>query len=132
MKISTITLIYFIVINILTLIVYGIDKYRAIHGKWRISEATLFLLALIGGSIGAEIGMYGFHHKTRHPRFVIGIPAILLLQAALLFILKFRLHLPPFRFFQPLFHPPCKERIHRNTRSRTSDTVVKQPSADQT
>lgn len=93
MKISTITLIYFIVINILTLIVYGIDKYRAIHGKWRISEATLFLLALIGGSIGAEIGMYGFHHKTRHPRFAIGIPAILLLQAALLFILKFRLHL---------------------------------------
>lgn len=91
MKISTFFMIYLVVINIITLMAYGIDKYRAIYGKWRIPEATLFFLALIGGSIGAEIGMYGFHHKTRHPRFVIGIPAILLLQAVLLFIFFTRL-----------------------------------------
>lgn len=91
MKISTVFMIYLIVINIITLAAYGIDKLRAIRGKWRISEAALFFLALIGGSIGAEIGMYGFHHKTRHPRFVVGIPAILLLQAALLFIIYTRL-----------------------------------------
>ena len=88
-----IALLALLLINALGLLIMRIDKEKARRHRWRISEATLFLLALIGGSIGAEIGMYGFHHKTRHPRFVIGIPAILLLQAALLFILKFRLHL---------------------------------------
>ena len=59
------------------------DKGRAIKHKWRIPEKTLFLLAIIGGSIGSNLGMYTFRHKTKHWYFVWGIPAILLAQIAL-------------------------------------------------
>ena len=66
----------------------GIDKNRARRKAWRIPESTLFLLAIIGGSIGSIAGMYTFHHKTLHPPFVWGMPAILILQiAAVLYIL---------------------------------------------
>ena len=66
----------------------GIDKNRARRKAWRIPESTLFLLAIIGGSIGSIAGMYTFHHKTLHPQFVWGMPAILILQiAAVLYIL---------------------------------------------
>jgi uncharacterized membrane protein YsdA (DUF1294 family) len=58
----------------------GIDKRRAIKGAWRIPEKTLFLFSLIGGSIGTWAGMYIFHHKTKHWYFVIGMPAILIMQ----------------------------------------------------
>ncbi len=71
------------VINLLTFIVYGADKRRARKGKWRVPEKTLFLLPLLGGSIGALLGMRVFHHKTKHWYFVWGIPAILLAQIAL-------------------------------------------------
>ena len=60
----------------------GIDKRRAKRDAWRIRERTLFLLALFGGSLGAIAGMWIFHHKTRHWYFVIGMPAILILQLA--------------------------------------------------
>jgi uncharacterized membrane protein YsdA (DUF1294 family) len=61
------TLLYYLIaINIVTLIVYGIDKVKAMKGKWRISEATLLILAAIGGSIGALLGMKIWHHKTMH------------------------------------------------------------------
>ena len=60
----------------------GIDKRRAKRDAWRIRERTLFLLALFGGSLGAMAGMWIFHHKTRHWYFVIGMPAILILQLA--------------------------------------------------
>lgn len=90
MKTISLILFYFIFINILTFIIFGVDKYRARRKKWRISEKTLFLLAFIGGSLGAELGMHGFHHKTRHPQFYIGIPAILLLQICLLFFLIYK------------------------------------------
>lgn len=73
-------LTYLLIINIVTFVIFGIDKWRAKNNAWRIPEATLFLLAIIGGSIGAEIGMHVWHHKTRHLSFVIGIPIILLLQ----------------------------------------------------
>lgn len=79
----TVLLVWLAVINLLTFIVYGADKRRARKGKWRVPEKTLFLLPLLGGSIGALLGMRVFHHKTRHWYFVWGIPAILLAQIAL-------------------------------------------------
>ncbi len=66
----------------MTFFVYGIDKWKAKHLKWRISEATLLGLAIIGGSIGAWLGMKTWHHKTMHWKFKYGIPFILLLQIA--------------------------------------------------
>ena len=75
--------VYLAVINLATFIVYGADKRRARKGKWRVPEKTLFLLPLLGGSVGALLGMRVFHHKTRHWYFVWGIPAILLAQIAL-------------------------------------------------
>ena len=71
-------------INAITFVVYGIDKYKAKKAKWRISEATLLLLAVLGGSIGAWMGMRVWHHKTMHKKFKYGIPAILLMQIALM------------------------------------------------
>ena len=76
-------LIYLLAINAVTFIIYGIDKYKAKHAKWRISEATLLMLAVIGGSIGAWCGMKVWHHKTMHKKFKYGVPVILLLQVAL-------------------------------------------------
>jgi uncharacterized membrane protein YsdA (DUF1294 family) len=77
------------VVNAVAFIVYGIDKYRARNGKWRIPEATLLMLAVVGGSVGAWLGMKVWHHKTRHRKFRYGVPAILLLQivvATLLYV----------------------------------------------
>lgn len=82
-------LIYLAFINIITFVVYGIDKLKARHGKWRISEQTLLLLAVAGGSIGAFMGMKVWHHKTLHRKFSYGIPAIIIGQTA---ILAFILH----------------------------------------
>lgn len=67
-------------LNLLTFIIYGIDKFKAKKAKWRISEATLILLAVIGGSIGAWLGLQVWRHKTQHKKFFIGIPMILTLQ----------------------------------------------------
>ena len=74
---------YLASVNLLALTVYGDDKRRAKKDKRRVPEKTLFLLAIIGGSVGAWAGMYTFRHKTRHWYFVWGIPAILLAQVAL-------------------------------------------------
>lgn len=71
---------YVIVINVITLIMYGIDKWKAQHSKWRIPEATLLIMAGIGGSIGAWTGIKLFHHKTLHKKFKYGVPAIFLIQ----------------------------------------------------
>ena len=67
-------------LNLITFIIYGIDKFKAKKAKWRISEATLILLAVIGGSIGAWLGLQVWRHKTQHKKFFIGIPMILTLQ----------------------------------------------------
>ena len=75
---------YLLGINAVTFIVYGIDKYKAKKAKWRIPEATLLLLAVLGGSIGAWMGIKVWHHKTMHKKFKYGIPAILLIQIALM------------------------------------------------
>lgn len=72
--------IYLIVINAVAFLMYGIDKEKARKGKWRIKEKDLILVAVIGGSIGAFLGMYFFHHKTRHWYFRYGIPVIMILQ----------------------------------------------------
>ena len=73
-------LYYFVSVNVLTFFVYGIDKWQARQGKWRISEATLLLFAVIGGSIGAWLGMRVWRHKTMHKKFKYGIPAILMIH----------------------------------------------------
>ncbi len=75
--------VWLVAINVVTFAVYGIDKRRARRGAWRVPEKTLFLLPLLGGSLGALLGMRVFRHKTKHWYFVWGIPAILLVQAAL-------------------------------------------------
>jgi uncharacterized membrane protein YsdA (DUF1294 family) len=75
---------YVIVLNLIGFLLMGIDKRRARRRKYRISERTLFVTALIGGSIGVLIGMYVFRHKTRHLSFVLGIPLILVLQLLLI------------------------------------------------
>ena len=69
-----------IIINLITFLLYGIDKLKAKKGKWRISEATLLLLAIIGGSIGAWLGIKIWHHKTLHKKFIYGIPLIIIAQ----------------------------------------------------
>ncbi len=82
---------YLLGINAVTFIVYGIDKYKAKKARWRIPEATLLLLAVLGGSIGAWMGMKVWHHKTKHKKFKYGIPAILLIQIALMTYLHMNL-----------------------------------------
>lgn len=78
-------IIYLIIINLIAFIAMYLDKRKARYGKWRIPEQTLFILALIGGSIGAIAGMYTFRHKTKKLRFSIGFPVILILQIVLMF-----------------------------------------------
>ena len=74
---------YILIVNILAFSIMGIDKYKAKNHSFRISEKTLFISALIGGSIGALAGMKAFHHKTNHRSFTIGMPSIILIQIAL-------------------------------------------------
>lgn len=74
---------YLIFINIVTLLLFIIDKRKAIKKKWRISELTLLTSSFIGGSIGAMIGMYMFRHKTKHWKFIILIPLSLILHVVL-------------------------------------------------
>lgn len=69
--------------TLLTFIAFGLDKWKARHKKWRISEATLLWLAVLGGSVGALLGMRVWRHKTQHKKFVIGVPLILIVQVAL-------------------------------------------------
>ena len=79
---------WLVIINLVAFAIFGIDKKRAKKGQWRIPEKTLFLSAILGGSVGAILGMYIFHHKTKHWYFQIGIPAILILQIAAVYLLS--------------------------------------------
>ncbi len=76
-------IIYLIVANIVGFLSMFLDKKKAEKGAWRISEHTLLMIALLGGSIGSIIGMYKFRHKTQKPRFYIGVPLIITLQILL-------------------------------------------------
>ena len=78
-----IILYYLLAVNLATFFLYGIDKYKARKGRWRISEATLLMMAVIGGSIGAWSGMRLWHHKTMHKKFKYGIPIIIILQVTI-------------------------------------------------
>ncbi len=89
MNAVSLIIIYLLAVNLVSFIVMGIDKKKAQKRAWRIPESTLFVLAIIGGSIGSVIGMQLFRHKTRHWYFVYGMPAILILQILLVLILLF-------------------------------------------
>ena len=79
-----IVLIYLAVINVVTFFMYGVDKWKAKKSKWRIRETALLGLAVLGGSIGAWLGMIVWHHKTQHKKFKYGIPAIIIVQLAII------------------------------------------------
>ena len=81
---------YVLILNFVTMLVYGIDKFKATKGKWRIPESILLLLAVLGGSIGAWLGMRVWRHKTQHKKFKYGIPVIFILQVAFCFYLLYR------------------------------------------
>ena len=83
MNTTTLILLYIVLINILTFFIYGIDNLKAKKSKWRVSENTLIGMAIIGGSIGAWLGMKIWHHKTLHKKFKYGVPLILVAQTAL-------------------------------------------------
>lgn len=76
--------IYLIAVNIAAYLLFGIDKRKSIRGEWRVPESTLLFLAFLGGAPGAMIGMRVFHHKTKHPKFYVGIPVILAMEIAVL------------------------------------------------
>ena len=79
-----IIIIYLVVINVVTFFMYGIDKWKARKAKLRIREAALLGLAVLGGSVGAWLGMRVWHHKTLHKKFRYGVPAIIIIQLLLL------------------------------------------------
>lgn len=85
MDVITLLTSYLAIINFAGFALMGIDKYKAKKRAFRIPEATLFIVAIIGGSAGSLLGMYLFRHKTRHRSFVIGMPLILFLQIVLVF-----------------------------------------------
>ena len=78
---------YLCVINMMGFVLMGLDKWKAKHKKWLIAERTLFLVGIVGGSPGCWLGMYIFRHKTKHWQFVVGMPAILVIQAAVILFL---------------------------------------------
>ena len=83
LKLLHIVLIYLAVINVVTFFMFGIDKWKAKKSKWRIRETALLGLAVLGGSIGAWLGMKVWHHKTLHKKFKYGIPVIIIIQLVL-------------------------------------------------
>lgn len=83
-------LIYLLAINVFAFFLYGIDKWKAKRSKWRIPEMTLLSIAVIGGSVGAWIGMKVWHHKTMHKKFKYGIPLILFAQIVIVLFISFR------------------------------------------
>lgn len=89
MDVILILIAYGILINLTGFLLMGLDKWKAKKQAFRIPEATLFTVAVIGGSIGSILGMFTFHHKTRHWYFLYGMPAILLLQIGLFFLLRY-------------------------------------------
>ncbi|MEN1968263.1 DUF1294 domain-containing protein [Lentibacillus sp. N15] len=80
----TLLISYVILVNLLGFVVMGIDKRKAKHHQWRISEKTLWGIMIIGGSVGSFLGMQFFHHKTKHRSFQLGVPLLIFLQIGLL------------------------------------------------
>lgn len=88
MTITQVMIFYLVTVNLIDFILMGVDKKKAIRGAWRIPEATLFLFALIGGSLGGILGMHFFHHKTKHWYFKWGMPAILAVHLVLYWLVQ--------------------------------------------
>lgn len=88
MNAISIIILYLVIMNIIGFGIMGIDKWKAKKGYWRIPESTLFIITVIGGSIGSILGMYTFRHKTRHWYFVYGMPAIFVIQLLIIFLLS--------------------------------------------
>ena len=84
-------LLYLLIINAAGFLLMLVDKFKSKKNRWRIPEATLMTVALVGGSIGSLLGMYTVRHKTKHPKFTVGIPVILALQIVLVVILMAKL-----------------------------------------
>ena len=89
LELIKILIIYLIVTNVVTFFMYGVDKWKAKRSRWRISEAALLVLAALGGSVGAWLGMKVWHHKTMHKKFRYGIPLIFILQVAIVAAVMF-------------------------------------------
>ncbi|MBR4119070.1 MAG: DUF1294 domain-containing protein [Bacteroidales bacterium] len=87
MKYQYLIVIYLVAINLYAYILYAIDKYKSKKSKWRIPEKTLITIALLGGSIGALLAMKKFRHKTKHKKFTIGVPLILIAQIVMFYML---------------------------------------------
>lgn len=84
---KTIISLYILIINLVGFLLMLVDKKRAIKKEWRISEKALFIISILGGSIGIYIGMYTFRHKTKHLKFTLGIPIIIIIQVYIAAIL---------------------------------------------
>lgn len=82
-------IIYLLIINIIGFLIMGIDKLKAIKGMWRIPENTLFAFTFLGGGVGNILGMYIFRHKTKKLKFIIGMPAILILEILIYIYFRF-------------------------------------------
>lgn len=90
MALTKILQIYLLAMTIVTFFIYGIDKYKARKTKWRIPETTLLWMAILGGSVGALLGMKVWRHKTLHRKFKYGVPAILIIQIILAILISMR------------------------------------------
>lgn len=84
-------LIYLVIINLIGFFIMWLDKKKAQHSKWRIKESTLLLVAALGGGIGTIAGMYTFRHKTQKAKFVIGFPAIIVIQILIIIMIVFKI-----------------------------------------
>lgn len=89
-KIIFIIIAYAVIINILAALLAVIDKRRAIKNKWRISETTLMLIGLLGGAVGEYLTMKAIRHKTRHAKFVIGLPLEIFLQIVIIILIIYK------------------------------------------
>ena len=85
-----IALISLVIINVVTFFMFGIDKWKAKKSKWRIRETALLGLAVLGGSVGAWLGMKVWHHKTLHKKFKYGVPTIIIIQLAIIVYILYR------------------------------------------
>ena len=88
---QTLLAIYLIAINAVAFLAYGLDKFKAKKRKWRISEGTLILLAILGGSVGSYLGIKVWHHKTMHKKFRYGVPIIIIFQVAIVLFLLYEM-----------------------------------------
>ena len=90
MHLLNLLFIYLIFANLLSFLLMGLDKYKARKRLWRIKESTLFLTSVIGGSLGSLLGMFLFRHKTKHTKFLIGMPVILIVHISVMFLFFMR------------------------------------------